>query len=387
MHEIVKYHNDMNKISFAGFNEKELNVFFSLVFLAKEKGTTELTIPFSELRILSNNDLDNHKKRFLNILKTLNKKLLSLNSEIQIGETTYLFTLFNVFGINEKEKVLTVKVNEIFSYILNDFIGNFTKFELENFVNLKSSYSKNMFKLLKQWETVKHKEFELDELKTLLNAPVGYDTFKFNQKIIKQLEKELPEFFPNLEISKKKNGRKIVGYKFTWGQKHPDIEIPEDKVVEISEELSKAFEKASKNRFIQPFLTDNGKSELIEVFGNEEALIRGLHFAYKTIKKEFKSLLYLTKVITTGAEQQKVVVKTVKKDNYDIEVEDIQNDNIRQTSFDELPKEKKKIEVTEEEFEALYKKYLEENNASDSPFVRKGFAMPYSIKKENAEEK
>lgn len=157
--------------------------------------------------------------------------------------------------------------------------------------------------------------------------------------------------------------------------------------MEISEELSKAFEKASKNRFIQPFLTDNGKSELIEVFGNEEALIRGLHFAYKTIKKEFKSLLYLTKVITTGAEQQKVVVKTVKKDNYDIEVEDIQNDNIRQTSFDELPKEKKKIEVTEEEFEALYKKYLEENNASDSPFVRKGFAMPYSIKKENAEEK
>ena len=145
MHEVVKYHNDMNKISFAGFNEKELNVFFSLVFLAKEKGTTELTIPFSELRILSNNDLDNHKKRFLNILKTLNKKLLALNSEIQIGEITYLFTLFNVFGINEKEKVLTVKVNEIFSYILNDFIGNFTKFELENFVNLKSSYSKNMF--------------------------------------------------------------------------------------------------------------------------------------------------------------------------------------------------------------------------------------------------
>ena len=387
MHEIVKYHNDMNKISFAGFNEKELNVFFSLVFLAKEKGTTELTIPFSELRILSNNDLDNHKKRFLNILKNLNKKLLALNSEIQIGETIYLFTLFNVFGINEKEKVLTVKVNEIFSYILNDFIGNFTKFELENFVNLKSSYSKNMFKLLKQWETVKHKEFELDELKTLLNAPVGYDTFKFNQKIIKQLEKELPEFFPNLEISKKKNGRKIVGYKFTWGQKHPDIEIPDDKVVEISEELTKAFEKASKNRFIQPFLTDKGKADLIETFDNEEALIKGLYFAYKTIKKEFKSLLYLTKVITTGAEEQETVIKTVKKEKSEVTVEDIQNDNIRQTSFDELPKERKKIEVTEEEFETLYKKYLEDNNAPDNPFTRQAFSIPYSVKKENAEEK
>ena len=98
-------------------------------------------------------------------------------------------------------------------------------------------------------------------------------------------------------------------------------------------------------------------------------------------------MVYLTRVIETGAKEQKVVIKTVKKDKFDIEVDDIQNDNIRQTSFDELPKEKKKIEITEEEFEALYKKYLEENNASDSPFVRKGFAMPYSIKKENAEEK
>ena len=125
---------------------------------------------------------------------------------------------------------------------------------------------------------------------------------------------------------------------------------------------------------------------MVEAFG-EEALIRGLPFAYKTIKKEFKSLVYLTRVIETGAKEQKVVIKTVKKDKFDIEVDDIQNDNIRQTSFDELPKEKKKIEITEEEFEALYKKYLEDNNASDSPFVRKGFAMPYSIKKENAEEK
>ena len=44
--EVVKYHNDLNKIKFIGFNEKELNVFFSLVFLAKEQGIRELTIPF-----------------------------------------------------------------------------------------------------------------------------------------------------------------------------------------------------------------------------------------------------------------------------------------------------------------------------------------------------
>lgn len=386
MNDIVKYHNDLNKISFTGFNEKELNVFFTLILLAKEQGIRDLIIPFSELKILSKNDARRSNKRFIETLKVLNKKLLTLNWEAQSGSTTYLFTLFNIFAIDIEKEILTVKVNEIFSYILNDFIGNFTIFELSTYVKLRSSYSKNMFRLLKQWESKKEKGFSLDELRELLGVPVTYNNSQFNDKVLRPIREELTEILPNFIIEKKKNGRRIIGYKFTWGSTQPNIKIPQDKVVEISEKLANAFEKASKNRYIQPFLTEKGKSELLEAFG-EEALIRGLPFAYKTIKKEFKSLLYLTKVITTGAEEQKVVVKTVKKDNYDIEVEDIQNDNIRETSFDELPKEKKKIEITEEEFEVLYKKYLEENNASDSPFVRKGFAMPYSIKKENAEEK
>lgn len=386
MGEIVKYHNDMNKIALAGFNEKELNILFSLIVLSRDKGTTELNVSFEKIRNLCNDDGKN-KKRFIDSLTNVNAKLLQLYYKIETADSILMFTLFNKFKIDLNNDILITKINDDFYYLLNELVGNFTMFELVDFVNLKSSYSKNMFKLLKQWDT-KHKlEISLEDFRYSLNVPQSYNSSKLNEKVLKPITEELSNIFPDFKITKKKKGVKIIGYIFSWGQKQHDIETPEDKIVEISEELSKAFEKASKNRFIQPFLTDNGKSELIEVFGNEEALIRGLHFAYKTIKKEFKSLLYLTKVITTGAEQQKVVVKTVKKDNYDIEVEDIQNDNIRQTSFDELPKEKKKIEVTEEEFEVLYKKYLEDNNASDSPFVRKGFAMPYSIKKENAEEK
>nr|CRY95040.1 hypothetical protein [uncultured prokaryote] len=387
MNDIVKYHNDMNKISFTGFNEKELNVFFTLILLAKEQGIRDLTIPFSDLKILSKNDARRSNKRFIETLKVLNKKLLTLNWEAQSGSTTYLFTLFNIFAIDIEKEILTVKVNEIFSYILNDFVGNFTIFELSTYVKLRSSYSKHMYRLLKQWESKKEKEFSLDELRELLGVPTTYNNSQFNEKVLKPIREELTEILPHFTIDKKKNGRKIIGYMFTWKQKQLEVEIPEDKIVEISTELTKAFEKAAKNRFIQPFLTNKGKSELIDTFENEEALIRGLYYAYKTIKKEFKNLLYLTKVIATGAEEQKVVIKTAKKDNYDIDIEDIKNNNIRQTSFDELPKEKKKIEVTEKEFEVLYKKFLEENNAPDSPFTRKSFSIPYSIKKENAEEK
>ena len=382
MLELVKYHNDMNKISFAGFNEKELNVFFSLVFLAKEKRTRELTIPFSELKILSNNDINRNKARFLSILKTLNKKLLSLNSEIKVKDTTYLFTLFTVFGINEKDDILTVKVNEIFSYILNDFIGNFTQFELENFVNLKSAYSKNMYKLLKQWETVKEKTFSVDEFRDLLGVPISYNNSKLNEKVLKPILTELPEFFPNFKMDKIKNGKKIISYKFSWSKKHQDINYTDDVEIEISEELQKAFEKASHNRFIQPFLTEDNKAELIEFFEDEKILIKGLIYAYKKIDKEFKRLSYLIKTITTGAEQQTKTIKVVKKEKKN----SLNEDDYRQTSFDEIvpqpkaeEKQVEKIDIYEDEFNELYNQYLKDNNTKDNVFTKTAFSIRYNI--------
>ena len=381
MNEIVKYHNDMNKISFTGFTEKELNLFFSLIFLAKEKGTTELTIPFSDLKNLSN-DLDRNKQRFIDNLNNVNKKLIALHHQIKVDDTTYTFSLFNVFGVNEKDNVLTVEVNKIFSYMLNDLIGNFTKFELENFVNLKSSYSKNMFKLLKQWETKKEKEFSLQDLKSLLGVPVTYSTSNFNDRVLKPIKTELSKVLPNLKIEKIKTGRAVTSLKFTWGQKHQDINYTDDVEVEISEELQKAFEKASHNRFIQPFLTEDNKAELIECFEDEKILIKGLIYAYKKIDKEFKRLSYLIKTITTGAEQQTKTIKVVKKEKEN----SLNEDDYIQTSFNDIisqPKleEKERVlkEIYEDDFENLYKEYLKNNNADDTPYVRKCFAMPYKI--------
>ena len=386
MNEIIKYHNDMNKISFTGFNEKELNLFFSLVFLAKEKGTNELTIPFSQLKMLSE-DTDRNRDRFIRTLNNVNKKLIALHHQIKVDDITYTFSLFNVFGVNEKDNVLTVEVNKIFSYILNDLIGNFTKFELENFVSLKSTYSKNLFKVLKQWENKKKKEFSLDEFKALLGITGKYEKMSaLDTYVLGQLRKELPEFFPNLKIEKIKTGRAVTSLKFTWGQKHQDINYVEDIEIEISQELKKAFEKASHNRFIQPFLTEDNKAELIEFFEDEKILIKGLLYAYKKIDKEFKRLSYLIKTITTGAEQQNKTIKIVKKDKTDITIEDIQNDNVRQTSFDEIVPQPKaeekpieKIDISEDKFNDLYNQYLKENNIADNKFTRTAFSIRYNI--------
>lgn len=391
MKEIVKYHNDINKISFKGFNEKELNLFFSLVFLAKDKGTRELTIPFSELKNLSN-DFDRNKQRFINNLNNVNKKLIALHHQVKIKDVIYTFSLFNIFGVDEGKNILTVEVNKIFAYMLNDLLANFTKFELENFIKIKSSYSKNMYKILKQWEgqksQIKKKYFSLEELKELLNAPVGYDTFKFNQKIINQIKIDLKPFFFNLDITHQKKGRVITGYVFSWETKKKNINI-NDLEIKISDTLDQAFEKASNNRYIKPFLTQENKVELIETFKDQKVLAKGLYFAYKTIDREFTKLSYLIKTITTGATQQTKTLKVdnknkLKENESDIILSDniIKNEDIKSEKV-EIKKEKLvgKIEISEDEYNEKYQEYLNQYNTVDNPFTRRAFEMMYQVVK------
>ena len=241
--EIVKYHNDMNKISFTGFTEKELNIFFSLVFLAKEKGEETLTIPFSELKSVADGDKNND--RFIKSMVEVNTKLAKLTHKIEVENIIHIFSLFNTFSIDKDRKELIVEVNKIFRYILNDLVGNFTKFDLIEFVGLKSIYSKNIFKILKQWDAVKYKEFELEEFRNLLGVPIAYNSSKLNDKILVPIMKELPNYFNNLKLEKIKTGKKVTSLKFTWSGKQKEaIEIKEAEVVEIeiSEELNKAIE-------------------------------------------------------------------------------------------------------------------------------------------------
>lgn len=366
MSDIVKYHNQMNAVNFSGYTEKELNMFFSLVFLANEKGTTKLTIPFSELKELA--DGDKNKERFIKNLVNVNKKLIRLNHQIEINNIIHIFSLFNTFSIDKDKNELIVQVNEIFSYMLNDLIGNFTKFDLLEFVSLKSSYSKNTFKLLKQWESVNKKTFEIEEFKKLLGVPKSYTSTNFNERVLKPIKEELPYIFHNFVLEKIKTGRKVTHLKFTWSNKKQKIKEVEK--IEISEKLNKAIQKVKKNRFIEKLFNSENIEILINTF-NEADLIRGLNWSYKEIKQEINSLNYLIKTIKTGIE--KIEKKIIVKEDLEKIPDFIAEKNLEaalENSKIEIPE---KIKVTQAEYENLYQTYLKENNETHNIYIRKGF--------------
>lgn len=403
MSDIVKYNNDLNTVSFGKFKEKELDLFFSLCFKAKEQGTNIIKIDFSELKSLSAYQ-NRNLKRFTEDLESIYDKLLSLKMTERHSELSFTkFNLFNEYTVNAEERTITIQVHEKFKNYLNNLLDKYTKFELENLVALKSSYSKNMFRLLKQWESKKEKEFSLDELRNLLDIPVKYDNYKIRIKILDPIKKELSNFFPNLEIKPKKKERTIIAYKFIWGTVEANNEVidyieDDIKEIKISFKTSKKIKEiCNHNRFIKEVLDDEENlTKLVEKFeNNQEALIKGLEYASKKIASlSLKNntlninLEYLIKAVRTGAgiKRVKKILKIVQDDVIDVTAEDIQNDNIRQTSFDEIvpqpkaeEKQVEKIDIYEDEFNELYNQYLKDNNTKDNVFTKTAFSIRYNI--------
>lgn len=367
MAKIVKYNNDMNNVSFIGFKEKELDLFFSICFKMKEQGIQSVTLSFEELKSLSNY-INRNLSRFYKDLEEVYNKLLELKFRYEDDKKIERFVLFTRYLIDKEDKTVTIQINERFKYILNNLVANYTKLDLLDFVSLNSIYSKNMFKLLKQWDSICEKIYNIEILRVNLGVPESYDTSNFNRKVLKPISTELPKYFDGLKIEKLKTGKKVTDLKFSWKRKKEVIEA-EEVEIKISEKLNKAIEKAKKNRFIEKLFTDENIEKLLSKF-EEDTLIKGLNACYKDIQKDVKSLNYLIKAIETaaGKKTKKIVVEKEKTD---------------QEKSKPISKEKvstvQKIKVLESELKKAYKHYLIKNKLSDNPFTKKAFTMNYEI--------
>nr|WP_293995624.1 replication initiation protein [uncultured Fusobacterium sp.] len=367
MKEIVKYHNDLNKLNFSNLKEKELELFYSICIELKDKKEETVEINLNELKKYIE---IYHNSRFKEYMKKVHEKFLSMSYSEQIGDELYSFSFFNEFKTNLRTGKMQIQVNKKFSYILNNLFSNYTKFEFIEFKNFKSKYSKIIFPLLKQWETVKKKEFSKDELFEVLGVPNSYrkELHNFNKKVLNVIKQDLSEVLENFQIkSRKNNKREIEAYIFTWKMKKEVIEA-EIVEIKISAKLSKAIEKAKKNRFIANLFTDENIEKLLNKF-EEPALIKGLNACYKDIQKDVKSLNYLIKAIETaaGKKTKKIVVEK--------EMDQEKTEAILKEKIPTIKKEK----VLESEFAEIYKHYLMINDIEDNMFTKKAFAMNYEI--------
>jgi len=228
--EIVKYHSELNTIPLRKFTPVEMNLFFSIVSRMRDRGDTTVRFSFKQLKELSDYKATSNN-RFIDDLQSTYEKILSLrfSNRSQSGLNRSMFVMFSEFDIvgEADEPYVDLRMYEKALPLLNN-LDSWTRYSLQQFNELQSSYSKTMFRLLKQYRTKGFVYYSKEDLNSLLDIPKSYKQADIDKRVFTPIRQELTAIFKGLVIKKrygKGRGKPVIGYQFTF---KPEIKNADD---------------------------------------------------------------------------------------------------------------------------------------------------------------
>lgn len=305
MNEVVKHHNDLNKIKLPSFTEQEQNMLFGIVTRIKDKPAGE-SIKLTPQELLNFSTENLTRKALGDMLFVLREKFFKADFTILvedkerdlIGKKTINlfqeFTLWYPKGDDKYDYLLNIelKVNPTFEYLINELTGNFTRFELAEFIALSGKYTKTLYRLLKQYRATGTAKFEWEDFKRIMDIPDNYRQTDIDQFILKPALKELTKehnlfdqdrvCFKNLKYTKIKGkgrgrGGVVIGIEFTFT---PETKNADKEKIQELEKENKALEQKLQISKTREQQTNQKNLALIEQFniGQEFGNFIGLSF-------------------------------------------------------------------------------------------------------------
>ena len=238
MNEVVKYSNELHELKFNSMNEAQQNVFFTLLQQFRNTDGYTLELDFNkifELAQIANNS--SYRKEILNKLRQI--QTITFMYEINDLGDLQQDVIFPSIRTDTQNRRLFVKVSKGFKdrYISSPLKG-WTRYELAEFVNLSGTYTKTIYRYLKQFKSSGRWRIRYDDFKELLGIPESYLSNNIDQRILKPALKELSAErnlfdqrrtpFKGLIIKKIKSGRNIDALEFYF-EPQPISDIERDK--------------------------------------------------------------------------------------------------------------------------------------------------------------
>ena len=224
----IAYKNDLNAINLNGLTETQMNVFFTLLERLQYSQDNTIKMELSELYDLAQIPLSTEfRKSILERLKLLQNYTFMYDPS---PTKTAQLVILPYLEIDSEQKIIKAEVMPQFKerYLTSDFgKGKWTKYDLIEFVYLPSTYTKTIYRFLKQWRTQGKWEISYNDFKDILGIPHSYQASDIDKQIIKPSIKVLSEIthtlfdtertpFENLKCEKIKKGRKIETLIFTF---------------------------------------------------------------------------------------------------------------------------------------------------------------------------
>ena len=238
MNEVVKYSNELHELKFNSMNEAQQNVFFTILQQFRNTDGYTLELDFNkvfELAQIANSS--SYRKEILDKLG----RLQEFKFRYQINELGDLQqdVIFPSVRTDSKNRVLKIRVSEGFKErYINSPLKGWTRYELAEFVGLNGTYTKTIYRYLKQFRSSGRWRIRYDDFKELLGIPESYQSCDIDKRILKPTLKELSAErnlfdqrrtpFEKLVVKKHKKGREIEALEFCFVPQ-PVSELDKDK--------------------------------------------------------------------------------------------------------------------------------------------------------------
>lgn len=201
---VVKYNNIINRVEFANFKAFDLNVLFTLFSCLKDSK--------EKSNVLYASDIMN-KLKVRRTYKELEESLLKIFNTIEeaeiynsFGEVTdkiYMFDYFNCFKTQDNKRKVDIKLSSFGKKYLTNFRdGEFTYFDLQEFLSIKSLYGKHLYRMLKQFRFTGVFTIKMTTLKKIFDIPTSYSNSRIINDVLYNALNELSIYFKDLEITK-----------------------------------------------------------------------------------------------------------------------------------------------------------------------------------------
>lgn len=179
---------------------------------------------------------------YVALRKAINKLITRKIKIHQSGKKELVTTFLSSCIYDNKNSTVTLSYDpELKPYFLQ-LKKNFTKYYLENILELKSFYSIRIYELLKQYQKLKERRIELEKLKEILDAKQkSYNKYNnFKRKVLLKAKKEINEKTDlEVDFEEIKTGRKVTAIKFIIKQKESTKKKIEDKDISQAKTYSK----------------------------------------------------------------------------------------------------------------------------------------------------
>ncbi len=124
-------------------------------------------------------------------------------------------------GRDESQEYIDLTIEQKMKPLLLQLQKSFTTYDLRNVTKL-GMYATRIYELLKQYEVIGNRTFEIEEMKRMFELEKEYPRFpNFFQKVIQPAVKEINKYTDlNIgEVEKLKEGRRVVGLYFHFHKK------------------------------------------------------------------------------------------------------------------------------------------------------------------------